>query len=103
MEHKLVKQRVSFGKGKSARRKQLLLARVCNKKDINNDSDSDSTIIYQPDVSESHHDHTDVNNNNDGTPTRSELKLGYMRSTPSKCSESNAGRSCLWWPYNYEI
>ena len=58
MEHKLVKQRVSFGKGKSARRKQLLLARVCNKKEINNDSDS---------------------------------------------SESNAGRSCLWWPYNYEI
>ena len=45
MEHKLVKQRVSFGKGKSARRKQLLLARVCNKKEINNDSDSDSTII----------------------------------------------------------
>ena len=32
---------------------------------INNDSECDSTIIYQPDVSESHHDHTDVNNNND--------------------------------------
>ena len=75
MEHKLVKQRVSFGKGKSVRRKQLLLARVCNKKRINNDSDSDSTIIYQPDVSEAHHDHTNVNNNND------EVQLHGMEST----------------------
>ena len=60
-------------------------------------------------------DHTDVNNNDDevqlpgtesttkyDTPTRSELKLGYMRSTPSKCSENNAGRSWLWWPYMYK-
>ena len=73
-------------------------------------------LFIKPDVSDSHHDHTDVNNNSDevqlhgmesttkyDTPTRSELKLGYIRSTPSNCSEGNAVRSCLWWPYNHEI
>ena len=53
---------MSFGKGKSEK------VRVCSKKEMNNDSDSDSTIIAQPGVSESHHDHTDVTNNNDEVP-----------------------------------
>ena len=90
MDNTNTKQKSAFGRGRSSRSKQLAQARL-RKRNIGDDlselSDAE-TIIY---------DH-DANNNstadkNVSSPSRTEIKLGHLKSNKSECSEDNTGIS----------